>query len=79
MEALDYIVQERENRLYVSGLVNIAHDYIEQGELDLARAIIAEAQQYCNGAYAQYIKGVEFFLGIEETFATGILSPYLMD
>ena len=82
MEALAYQIDnivevvDWETR-YVSTLVRIGGQYIERQELDLAKHILKEAKQYDNGAYKGRIEALEFHLGIEETFLTGILSEYL--
>ncbi len=82
MEALAYqidnIVEAVDwEKRYVNTLVRIAGQYIERQELDLAKHFLEEAKQYDNGTCKGRIEALEFHLGIEETFLTGILSKYL--
>ncbi len=71
VEAVDW------EKRYVDTLVRIAGQYIERQEIDLAKHFLEEAKQYDNGNYRDKIEALEFHLGIEETFLTGVLSTYL--
>ena len=71
VEAIDW------EKRYVNTLVRIAGQYVERQELDIAKHLLEEARQYDHGMYKGRIEALEFHLGIEETFLTGILSEYL--
>ena len=71
VEAVDW------EKRYVNTLVRIAGQYIEKQELDIAKHLLEEAKQYDDGNYKDRIEALEFHLGIEETFVTGVLSEYL--
>ncbi len=71
VEAIDW------EKRYVRTLVRIAGQYVERQELDIAKHLLEEAKQYDDGDYKNRIEALEFHLGIEETFLTGVLSTYL--
>lgn len=60
---------EQWDRRYVSSLLNIAHDYLEKQELDLAQQFVEEAKRYDDGRYKKEIEATEFCLEIDRTFA----------
>jgi hypothetical protein len=58
------------DRRYVSQLVDIAHDYLDTGELGLAETFLTNAKRYASGKYVQEIEALEFSLGIAKMFDT---------
>ena len=56
-------------RRYVSSLLDIANDYLNKNELDLAQQFVEEAKRYDDGKYKGEIEVTEFCLEIDRMFA----------
>lgn len=56
-------------RRYVSSLLDIANDYLQKNELDLAQQFVEEAKRYDDGKYKREIEVTEFCLEIDKMFA----------
>lgn len=57
------------DRRYVSSLIDVAHEYVERGEMDLAQQFVEEAKRYDNGTYRRFIEVAELHLKIGRVFA----------
>ncbi|MBI5073292.1 hypothetical protein HZA99_05740 [Candidatus Woesearchaeota archaeon] len=57
------------DRRYVSSLIDVAHEYVERGEMDLAQQFVEEAKRYDNGTYKRFIEAAELHLEIGRAFA----------
>ncbi len=56
-------------RRYVSSLLDIANDYLQEKELDLAQQFVEEAKRYDDGRYKSEIEVTELCLKIDRMFA----------
>lgn len=56
-------------RRYVSSLLDIANDYLQKNELDLAQQFVEEAKRYDDGKYKSEIEVTEFCLEVDKMFA----------
>lgn len=57
------------DRRYVSSLIDVAHEYVERGEMDLAQQFVEEAKRYDNGSYTRFIEAAELHLEIGKAFS----------
>lgn len=57
------------SRHYVNSLLDIANDYLQKHELDLAQQFVEEAKRYDDGKYKSRIEMMEFCLEIDQMFA----------
>ncbi len=57
------------DRRYVSSLIDVAHEYVDRGEIDLAQQFVEEAKRYDNGTYKRFIEAAELHLEIGRAFA----------
>lgn len=57
------------DRRYVSSLLDIANDYLQKNELDLAQQFVEEAKRYDDGKYKRQIEALDFCMEIDRMFA----------
>ena len=63
-------MEELENMLEdVNALLDVARDYVDNGELEAAQRIVDKAKRHDNGTHKYYIEVVEFNLEIGKAFA----------
>lgn len=62
--------QEKQERLHISRILDIARDYLEREQYDLATAFVDIAKDYDCGKYRAAIEGMELHLEVVRAFET---------